>query len=101
MFGLNVAACPGAGGIGLCRIGLFVGLRSWSPRTGEGGLGHVGRLIGLSLGLQNVYFENDSPANDDRACRSWPSSAGGCVSWRVRFWHSTEETTESVPAQEF
>ena len=54
MFGLNVAACPGAGGIGLCRIGFLVGLRSWSPRTGEGGLGHAGRLIGLSLGIGGV-----------------------------------------------
>ena len=54
IFGLYVAACPGAGGIGLCRIGFLVGFCSWSPRTGEGGLGHVGRLIGLSLGIGGV-----------------------------------------------
>ena len=54
IFGLYVAACPGAGGIGLCRIGFLVGLRSLSPRTGEGGLGHVGWLIGLSLGIGGV-----------------------------------------------
>ena len=54
IFGLYVAACPGAGGIGLCRIGFLVGFCSWSPRTGEGGLGHVGRLIGLGLGIGGV-----------------------------------------------
>ena len=54
VFGLYVAACPGAGGIGLCRIGFLVGFCSWSPRTGEGGPGHVGRLIGLSLGIGGV-----------------------------------------------
>ena len=54
VFGLYVAAWPGAGGTGLCRIGFLVGFCSWSPRTGEGGLGHVGRLIGLSLGIGGV-----------------------------------------------
>ena len=54
VFGLYVAAWPGAGGTGLCRIGFLVGLRSLSPRTGEGGLGHVGWLIGLSLGIGGV-----------------------------------------------
>ena len=56
IFGLYVAACPGAGGMGLRRIGFLVGFCSWSPRTGEGGLGHVGRLIGLSLGIGGVGF---------------------------------------------
>ena len=54
ILGLYVAACPGAGGIGLCRIGLVVGFLSWSPRTGEGRSGHVGRLIGLGLGTGGV-----------------------------------------------
>ena len=52
--GLYVAAWPGAGGIGLCRISFLVGFCSWSPRTGEGGSGHVGRLIGLGLGMGGV-----------------------------------------------
>ena len=55
ILGLYVAACPGAGGIGLCRIGLVVGFLSWSPRTGEGRSGHVGRLIGLGLGTGGVW----------------------------------------------